>query len=556
MQKQKSFKLSVLIPVWNQEELIIRALDSIPDREDIETLVCDDGSFDGTWPALELYVQEHPERNIRLFRNERNLGEGAARNVLFDAARGEYIASLDADDRYDTREFERALGELDGTDIIFITWRTNNGHVPVINERNKLFYCGLSLRLIQRAFLGDERCEAVRYAADRTLTVKLDAREHTEKFTQICAYLYNCPRAGSLVDLKARGYESMYDTIFYYGHVCRIGGVETFFYEMARKYADRDITLLYRTGDAEQLRRIAQYIRVKKWDGKPVQCRQAVFGYSFEPRDLDLIQAEEYIQVIHADFTALKHLITPKLDSRFRYVAVSENNAVEWEELTGIKPEVCYNPITLDKPRKVLHLISATRLSMEKGLERMQKLAKALDEAGVRYVWTIYTDTDGCLIDSPNVICAGTRLDIRDYIADADYLVQLSDTEGYPYSLLEALCLGTPVIVTDLPSNPDSQVVDGVNGFVLPFDMSEIPIEKIVKGLKKFKYQPREDGWGDILLPGKNTWEEERKQGVTVEAVVKYLDLELDRVFEVGERHLCSWERMLDLEQKGLARMV
>lgn len=556
MAERKQIRLSVLIPVWNQEKLIIRALDSIPQRDDIETLVCDDGSFDGTWAALEQYAKKHPERNIRLFRNEKNLGEGAARNVLLNEAWGEYIASLDADDRLDTREFERALGELDGTDIVFITWKTNNGYVPAINESNKLFYCGLSLRLIRRAFLGAERCEAVRYAADRTLTVKLDAREHTEKFTQICAYLYNCPRAGSLVDLKARGYESMYDTIFYYGHVCRIGGVETFFYEMARKYADRDITLLYRTGDAEQLRRLAQYIRVKKWDGKPVQCRQAVFGYSFEPRDLDLIQAEEYIQVIHADFTALKHLITPKLDSRFRYVAVSENNADEWEKLTGIKPEVCYNPITVDKPRKVLHLISATRLSMEKGLERMQKLAKALDEAGVRYVWTIYTDTDGHLIDSPNVICAGTRLDIRDYIADADYLVQLSDTEGYPYSLLEALCLGTPVIVTDLPSNPDSQVVDGVNGFVLPFDMSEIPIEKIIKGLKKFKYQQREDGWGEILLPGKSTWEKEREQGVTVEAVVKYLDLELDRVFEVGERHLCSWERMLDLEQKGLAKMI
>ena len=41
-----------------------------------------------------------------------------------------------------------------------------------------------------------------------------------------------------------------------------------------------------------------------------------------------------------------------------------------------------------------------------------------------------------------------------------------------------------------------------------------------------------------------------------MEAVVKYLDLELDRVFEVGERHLCSWERMLDLEQKGLAKMI
>lgn len=550
------YKVSVLIPVWNQAELIVRALDSVPRRDDIEVLVYDDGSTDATRGAVLRWIDEHPEVHARLFWSCQNRGEGAARNVLLGEAQGEYIASLDADDRFDTRQFERAMEELDGTDIVFLTWRTNSGHVPVINKGNKLFYCGLSLRLIRRAFLGGDRCEEVRYAADKTMTVKLDARAHTEKFTQICAYLYNCPRAGSLVDLKARGYKSMYNTILYYGHVSRIGGVETFFYEMARKYADRDLTLLYKSGDAEQLRRVAQYIRVKKWDGKPVCCRQAIFGYSFEPGDLDLIRAEEYIQVIHADFLVLRDVIKPKLDRRFsRYIAVSENNAVTFEQVCGVRCEVCYNPITVDKPRKVLHLISATRLSHEKGFGRMQQLAAALDAAGVRYVWTIYTDSN-LRINSPNVLYAGTRLDIRDYVADADYLVQLSDTEGYPYSLLEALCLGTPVIVTDLPSNPDSQVVDGVNGWVLPFDMSEIPVEKIVRGLKKFRYEPREDRWGDILLPSVSTWAEERAQGVDVKAAIRFRDLEADVIREKGERWTCSRDRADDLEKKGLAVMV
>ena len=552
----QKIKVSVLIPVWNQEKLIVRALESIPQRDDIEILICDDASTDETAAAVTRYMEEHPDRRIRFCRQPVNRGEGATRNVLFDMASGEYIASLDSDDQYAPEEFEKAMDQLDGTDIVFITWKTNSGHVPVIDQSNKLFYCGLSLRLIRREFLGDDRCEPIRYAPDKTLSVKLDAREHTEKFTQICAYLYNYPRAGSLVDLKIRGYESMYNTILYYGNVCKIGGVETFFYEMARKYGDRDLTLLYKTGDPEQLHRLSQYIRVKRWDGKPISCRQAIFGYSFEPRDLDLIQAEEYIQVIHADFLVLKNVIRPKVDKRFRYIAVSENNAVTYEQVCGIRPEVCYNPITLDKPRKVLHLISATRLGFEKGLGRMQQLAKALDDAGVRYVWTIYTDTAGRPIDSPNVIYAGTRLDIRDYIADADYLVQLSDTEGYPYSLLEALSLGTPVIVTDLPSNPDSQVVDGVNAIVLPFDMSEIPVDRIAKGLKRFKYKPREDGWGDILLPSVSTWEEERGSSVTVEAVQRYLDIELDKIFNQGETHECSRARGEDLEHKGLARIL
>ena len=348
----------------------------------------------------------------------------------------------------------------------------------------------------------------------------------------------------------------MYNTVLFYSHVCRIGGVETFFYELARKYGDRDLTLLYKSGDPEQLRRVAQYIRVKRWDGQPISCRQAIFGYSWEPRDLDLIRAEEYIQVIHADFGALRYMITPKLDKRFRYIAVSENCAVEWEKLTGIRPEVCYNPITVDKPQKVLHLISVTRLSHEKGLDRMRQLAKALDNAGVRYSWTIYTDSVGQLIDSPNVVYAGTRLDVRDYVADADYLVQLSDSEGYPYSLLEALSLGTPVIVTDLPSNPDSQVVDGVNAIVLPFEMSEIPVDRIAKGLKKFRYKPHEYRWGEIFVESESSWEAEREETVTVEAIVKYLDLELDKVFEAGQEHECSRQRGEELEQKHLVKIV
>lgn len=548
-------KVSVLIPVWNQEQLIIRALDSIPDRDDIEILVCDDGSTDGTAAAVQRYMDEHPERTILFNRQPANRGEGATRNVLLDMASGEYIASLDADDRFSPEGFEKVMEQLDGTDIVFITWKENSGRVPVIDKGNKLFYCGLSLRLIRREFLGSDRCEEVRYAADKTLSVKLDAREHTEKFTGIVAYLYNCPRAGSLVDLRVRGYKSMYNTILFYGNVCRIGGVETFFYEMARKYGDRDITLLYKTGDPEQLRRVSQYIRVKRWDGKPVSCRQAIFGYSFEPKDLDLIQAEEYIQVIHADFLVLQDRIKPKLDRRFRYIAVSENNAVTYEKVCGIRPEVCYNPITVDKPQKVLHLISATRLSQEKGFDRMQKLASALDAAGVRYVWTIYTDSR-LRLNSPNVIYAGTRLDVRDYVADADYLVQLSDTEGYPYSLLEALSLGTPVIVTDLPSNPDSQVVDGVNAIVLPFDMSEIPVDRIAKGLKRFKYTPRKDGWDDILLPSVSSWAEDRDSSVTVEALQRYRDIELDCIFQKGETHECSRERGEDLEQKGLVRIL
>ena len=44
--------LTIIIPVYNQETLVIRALESVPKRDDIEVIVIDDGSTDNTWNNL------------------------------------------------------------------------------------------------------------------------------------------------------------------------------------------------------------------------------------------------------------------------------------------------------------------------------------------------------------------------------------------------------------------------------------------------------------------------------------------------------------------------
>ena len=85
---------SVVTPVYNRERLIGRTLESIFSQEwpDIEIIVVDDGSTDGTRSVLRSY-----DDRIRLF-CQQNEGPGAARNVGIDEAEGEYIAFLDSDD--------------------------------------------------------------------------------------------------------------------------------------------------------------------------------------------------------------------------------------------------------------------------------------------------------------------------------------------------------------------------------------------------------------------------------------------------------------------------
>ena len=178
----------------------------------------------------------------------------------------------------------------------------------------------------------------------------------------------------------------MYKNLFYCKHASDIGGVETFYYEIAKKYGkDHDITLLYKTGDQKQLQRLRELIRVVQYTGGTVQCERAFFGYSSDI--IENIEAEEYIQIVHADFKTpilAQAGWKPNTHPRFtQYVCVSENNRKSFEELTGKPCEACYNPITPVKPGKVLHLISATRLTGEKGGQRMKSLAETLDAAGV-----------------------------------------------------------------------------------------------------------------------------------------------------------------------------
>ena len=84
-------KLSVCIPVWNQEELVIRALDHIPRRDDIEVLVRDDGSTDRTLSNLLDYKARHPELKMKVYRNPENKGMYYTLNRLLEDARGEYL---------------------------------------------------------------------------------------------------------------------------------------------------------------------------------------------------------------------------------------------------------------------------------------------------------------------------------------------------------------------------------------------------------------------------------------------------------------------------------
>lgn len=197
-------KVTVGIPVYNQENLVIRAIDSIPKREDIEILVIDDGSTDDTWIKLLDYRNTHPQLNLILLHNEENKNVGYTVNRIYDNATGEYIVLLGSDDYFYTDEFEKCLEMLDGTDLIYFDVRVNNGDIWQLTEESKKELCG-SYKFMKRNFIGDTRCSLKVTAEDVPFYKKLLEKNPTEKFTHIVLKHYNHPREGSLTDLVRKG---------------------------------------------------------------------------------------------------------------------------------------------------------------------------------------------------------------------------------------------------------------------------------------------------------------------------------------------------------------
>ena len=199
-------KLSILIPVYNQEELVIKALDNIPRRDDIEVIVRDDGSTDGTLANVLAYKSREPALDIRVSSNGRNRGVAYTKNRLLESASGEYFHIHDSDDYVYTVNYCGLIDNLAGADIYCMNLIVNDGSILDVTEDTKGLYCAQIARFIRKDFAeGIEFPEDVRAGDDWFFANALLERNPVTVFTGIPAYYYNFPREGSLCDLRIKG---------------------------------------------------------------------------------------------------------------------------------------------------------------------------------------------------------------------------------------------------------------------------------------------------------------------------------------------------------------
>ena len=229
------------------------------------------------------------------------------------------------------------------------------------------------------------------------------------------------------------------------------------------------------------------------------------------------------------------------------------------KETFGTNGEVILNSLTKTK-KKALLFVSATRIpAMDKGknAERMLNLARMLNNSKIPFLWLNFSDKplNGAPKGFMNVGC---YQDLQPYIAKADYLVQLSDHEGFGYSVLEALMNNTAVICTPFETTSEMGVVDGKNGYIVPYDMT-FDVKKLLN-VPVFEYSWDNEAirrkWKKLIGNAKPKKKAAPQKMVMVKAVKGYKDLLFDRRVERGEVIEVTKERALALINAGLGEMA
>jgi dolichol-phosphate mannosyltransferase len=114
--------LSIVIPVFNEDESLEKLhgeLSAVAGDEgyDLEIIFIDDGSRDQSWSEVRRLVASDPR--VRGVRFRRNFGKAAALSAGFEAARGDWVLTLDADLQDDPQEIPRFLAETEkGFDVV------------------------------------------------------------------------------------------------------------------------------------------------------------------------------------------------------------------------------------------------------------------------------------------------------------------------------------------------------------------------------------------------------------------------------------------------------
>lgn len=552
-------KLSIIIPVYNAEGYLDMLLAGLSKQltPETEVIVVDDGSRTPYQPKVE---------GIRLFRKE-NGGVSSARNMGLKKAKGQYIAFVDADDLLADDYIKRVFRAIESEpDTVYLSWKSICGRLGKIirsesdefNPHNRCVWNRVFKKTYIKGMFFDEEMPV---AEDDDFLRRLpEAKSKT--YVDVPVYFYRAGVKGGLTDRKLNGEFAPPDiktqVVVYCGNTQAIGGVETFIFNFCKVMREHyDILVLYTEHmDGRQVIRLAQHVPVMCNTGKIIHC-DTLINIRLTDDVPGNVRYKKRIQMSHTCQLAPSgkwHWTIKKNYDELIFVSKAAADSFADQHL---EYDVIPNLTEQEKPKKTLLLVSACRLTWEKGEERMYALADKLRSANIPFVWMVFS-SQNLKKAIPGVVLCPPTLDVRGFFLKADYVVQLSDIESFCYTLAEALELGTPVLTTPISVLPEIGFREGENGYTLPFDMKNIDVEKIYNEIPSFEPVPSKNkdivkAWKKHLgnTKPKNAYSPDT-EFIDVVVVRDYGDIELNRNMVAGEKVKMRRERAIMLMNRGV----
>lgn len=290
---------------------------------------------------------------------------------------------------------------------------------------------------------------------------------------------------------------------FVYHHINAIGGVEIAILNLIKKLKEHyliTVAYTYNDSDFEMLNRMSKHAEVVNLNYESLEVDTVIYCSIYCIKDN--IRASKEFRWVHGCLTDMKCKL-PK-ENISEYISVGRvckeqlDAQLKDQESTLIYNELNSDILKLSKEKikgkkHPLHLVTVSRISPEKGFERMLKISEQLTKNKIDYIWDIVGAGYNKAYEKKIIELAPKEWNFTGqlenpfpYIKRADFLLQLSDYEAFGYVLLEALVLGTTVITTDYSSA--SEMINETNGHIIKKDLSDYNVN-IFEQKKEFSHE-------------------------------------------------------------------
>lgn len=342
--------------------------------------------------------------------------------------------------------------------------------------------------------------------------------------------------------------------IIYRKHIPMVGGLFTFtvnFINAMMEYYD--ITVVCEDIKNERLMQLIPKVRVITGrDQKHIYCDSLIMLSFLDPLPKN-IHADKVIRMCHACKTDPSWKIPQDYDELYY---VSQAAADSFDDPDG---KVMHN-INVQKAKDTMILVSAIRLpAPDKGdiEQRMRTLADMLNAADIPFIWLNFS-SGGIQNPPKHFYNMGVTFDMPSILKMATYSVLLSDSECWPYAALESLMTKTPVICTPFESAFEMGIKDGVNGYVVPYDM-DFDVTKLLD-VPVVNYDYDNDAiikqWRSVLGNTKPRRDYDPGAMVRVKVTQNYYDVVREEEMRKGQEAIMTKQRADHVMEAGYVEII